>query len=85
MAIELGLENYTRYASNETEQAKRERRNRERTYLVLFVHDRSLSMLTGRACMLPEVRTECPALWDVLIAMPRMTWYAVRKIGIIRG
>ncbi|KAF9232013.1 hypothetical protein BU15DRAFT_67851 [Melanogaster broomeanus] len=31
-----------------------ERRNRERTYLVLFVHDRSLSMQTGRHWMLPE-------------------------------
>lgn len=32
----------------------RERRNRERTYYVLWVHDRSLSMQTGRPWMLQE-------------------------------
>jgi hypothetical protein len=55
MAVELGL---TRFIShpvpNETDLQKLERRNRERTYLVLFVHDRSLSTQTGRHWMLPE-------------------------------
>lgn len=55
MAVELGL---NRYVANplphETEFQRLERRNRERTYLVLFVHDRSLSMQTGRNWMLPE-------------------------------
>lgn len=54
MAVELGL---NRYHANpplgETETQLRERRNRERTYLVLFVHDRSLSTQTGRNWMLP--------------------------------
>ncbi|KAK7023786.1 Zn(2)-C6 fungal-type domain-containing protein [Favolaschia claudopus] len=43
MAVELGLNRYLL-----------ERRNRERTYLVLFTHDRSLSIQTGRSWMLPE-------------------------------
>jgi hypothetical protein len=56
MAIELGLNRYYANSSpNETEFQLRERRNRERTYLVLFVHDRSLATQTGRAWMLPEV------------------------------
>ncbi|EIN07589.1 hypothetical protein PUNSTDRAFT_126610 [Punctularia strigosozonata HHB-11173 SS5] len=56
MAVELGLNRYVpaRHLHGETEFALRERRNRERTYLVLFVHDRSLSMQTGRQWMLPE-------------------------------
>ncbi|KAF9052795.1 fungal-specific transcription factor domain-containing protein [Panaeolus papilionaceus] len=55
MAVELGLNRYTPYPPNhETEFQRLERRNRERTYLVLFVHDRSLSMQTGRNWMLPE-------------------------------
>ncbi|KAI0049688.1 hypothetical protein FA95DRAFT_817460 [Auriscalpium vulgare] len=57
MAVELGLNRY--YSTpppGETEFQRSERRNRERTYLVLFVHDRSLSMQTGRQWMLPEVR-----------------------------
>jgi hypothetical protein len=55
MAVELGLNRYTaRPPPHETEFQLRERRNRERTYLVLFVHDRSLSMQTGRQWMLPE-------------------------------
>lgn len=55
MAVELGLNRH--YASpppNETEFQLLERRNRERTYLVLFIHDRSLSTQTGRSWMLPE-------------------------------
>jgi hypothetical protein len=57
MAVELGLNRYVSPPPpNETELQLRERRNRERTYLVLFVHDRSLSMQTGRQWMLPEVR-----------------------------
>ena len=39
---------------NESIEQLLERRNRERTYLVLFVHDRSLSMQTGKHWMLPE-------------------------------
>ena len=55
MAIELGLNSYVPSPStSETEFQRLERRNRERTYLVLFVHDRSLSILTGRHWMLPE-------------------------------
>ncbi|KDR81356.1 hypothetical protein GALMADRAFT_239209 [Galerina marginata CBS 339.88] len=55
MAVELGLNRYVPNPSpTETEFQKLERRNRERTYLVLFVHDRSLSMQTGRNWMLPE-------------------------------
>ncbi|KAI0272138.1 fungal-specific transcription factor domain-containing protein [Russula aff. rugulosa BPL654] len=55
MSVELGLNRYlSSPPPNETELQLRERRNRERTYLVLFVHDRSLSMQTGRQWMLPE-------------------------------
>ncbi|KAH9967928.1 fungal-specific transcription factor domain-containing protein [Russula dissimulans] len=55
MAVELGLNRYVSPPPpTETELQLRERRNRERTYLVLFVHDRSLSMQTGRQWMLPE-------------------------------
>lgn len=57
MAVELGLNRYLATPPpNESEFHMRERRNRERTYLVLWVHDRSLSMQTGRQWMLPEVR-----------------------------
>jgi hypothetical protein len=57
MSVELGLNRYVSPPPpNETELQLRERRNRERTYFVLFVHDRSLSMQTGRQWMLPEVR-----------------------------
>ncbi len=55
MAVELGLNRYIAHPSPaETDFQRLERRNRERTYLVLFVHDRSLSMQTGRHWMLPE-------------------------------
>ncbi|KAF8623945.1 hypothetical protein AX15_006110 [Amanita polypyramis BW_CC] len=55
MAVELDLNCYVPVPpANETEYQKLERRNRERTYLVLFVHDRSLSTQTGRHWMLPE-------------------------------
>ncbi|KAG8801147.1 hypothetical protein FRC16_001206, partial [Serendipita sp. 398] len=54
MAVELGLNTYVGHPEGESEEKKRERRNRERTYLVLWVHDRSLSMQTGRNWMLPE-------------------------------
>ncbi|KAF8197377.1 fungal-specific transcription factor domain-containing protein [Pholiota molesta] len=55
MAVELGLNRYIAHPSpSETDFQRLERRNRERTYLVLFVHDRSLSMQTGRHWMLPE-------------------------------
>ena len=55
MAIDLGLNRYVgRRPTGETELQMRERRNRERTYLVLWVHDRSLSMQTGKHWMLPK-------------------------------
>ncbi|KAJ3761851.1 protein priB [Lentinula raphanica] len=55
MAIEIGLNRYTPNPPlNETKLQRLERRNRERTYLVLYVHDRSLSTQTGRPWMLPE-------------------------------
>lgn len=55
MAVELGLNRHVpKPSENETDDQMRERRDRERTYLVLFVHDRSLSMQTGRHWMLPE-------------------------------
>ncbi|OSX64716.1 hypothetical protein POSPLADRAFT_1073166 [Postia placenta MAD-698-R-SB12] len=53
MSVELGLNRYVGKPQGETELQLRERRNRERTYLVLFVHDRSLSMQTGKHWMLP--------------------------------
>lgn len=55
MAVELGLNRYSRRYDKENPLQHLERRNRERTYLVLWVHDRSLSMQTGRQWMLPEV------------------------------
>lgn len=54
MAVELGLNKVSQRSHRESELQLLERRNRERTYLVLFVHDRSLSMQTGRQWMLPE-------------------------------
>lgn len=55
MAVELGLNRYVgRRPPDENDLQMSERRNRERTYLVLFVHDRSLSTQTGRNWMLPE-------------------------------
>lgn len=55
MAVELGLNRYVeKPPADETDRQLLERRNRERTYLVLFVHDRSLSTQTGRQWMLPE-------------------------------
>jgi hypothetical protein len=55
MAVELGLNRYVSPPPpNESELQLQERRTRERTYLVLFVHDRSLSMQTGRPWMLLE-------------------------------
>lgn len=54
MAVELGLNRYVGKRPYETEMHRMERRNRERTYLVLWVHDRSLCMQTGKYWMLPE-------------------------------
>ncbi|KAF9070312.1 fungal-specific transcription factor domain-containing protein [Rhodocollybia butyracea] len=55
MAVELGLNRHIpNPLHNETEFQLLERRNRERTYLVLYIHDRSLSTQTGRNWMLPE-------------------------------
>ncbi|OCH95228.1 hypothetical protein OBBRIDRAFT_721011 [Obba rivulosa] len=55
MAVDLRLNRYVGHRTQqESEFELRERRNRERTYLVLFVHDRSLSMQTGKLWMLPE-------------------------------
>lgn len=55
MAVNLRLNRYVGHRQmNESIEQLLERRNRERTYLVLFVHDRSLSMQTGKHWMLPE-------------------------------
>ncbi|KAI0362810.1 hypothetical protein OH77DRAFT_1492105 [Trametes cingulata] len=55
MAVNLRLNKYVgRRQPQETTLNFLERRNRERTYLVLFVHDRSLSMQTGKHWMLHE-------------------------------
>ncbi|KAI0653216.1 fungal-specific transcription factor domain-containing protein [Cubamyces menziesii] len=55
MAVNLRLNKYVgRRQPHESNVAFLERRNRERTYLVLFVHDRSLSMQTGKQWMLHE-------------------------------
>ncbi|KAJ7135045.1 fungal-specific transcription factor domain-containing protein [Mycena crocata] len=55
MAVELGLNRYhATPPANESEFQRLERRNRERTYLVVWIHDRSLSTQTGRSWMLPE-------------------------------
>lgn len=55
MAVELGMNRFVLKApEGETDDQFRERRDRERTYLVLWVHDRSLAMQTGRHWMLPE-------------------------------
>lgn len=57
IAFELGLDKFVeKPPAGETVAQLRDRRNRERTFLVLFVHDRSLSMQTGRPWMIPEVR-----------------------------
>ena len=74
MAVELGLNRYVANPPpNETDFQMLERRNRERTYLVLFVHDRSLSTQTGRHWMLPE---------DELIRNS-VTWHK-RGGGVVR-
>ncbi|KAG6850463.1 hypothetical protein H0H93_012884 [Arthromyces matolae] len=55
MAVELKLNQYRAHPPpHETPLQLLERRNCERTYLVLFVHDRSLATQTGRHWMLPE-------------------------------
>ncbi|KAL4249524.1 Protease transcriptional activator prtT [Abortiporus biennis] len=55
MAVELGLNRFVgKPLPEESDLEIRERRSRERTYLLLFIHDRSLSFQTGRQWMLPE-------------------------------
>jgi len=55
MAVDLRLNRYLREAPpQETDIQRLERRNRERTYLVFFVHDRALSMQCNKQWMLPE-------------------------------
>ncbi len=55
MAVNLRLNKYVgKRQPSESQLHFFERRNRERTYLVLFVHDRSLSMQTGKHWMLHE-------------------------------
>ncbi len=55
MAVDLRLNRYVRNPPpHETEFQRLERRNRERTFLVLFVHDRALSMQCNKQWMLPE-------------------------------
>jgi hypothetical protein len=54
MAVELGLHKYVAQPpAGESEYQRLERKNRERTYLVLFIYDRSLMLRTGRDWMLP--------------------------------
>lgn len=90
MAVELGLNRFlAKPPANETEFQLLERRNRERTYLVLFVHDRSLSMQTGRHWMLPEVASinlNNPSVFYLLgcrmtlsdMQTPGMNWVVLR-------
>jgi hypothetical protein len=55
MAVDLRLNRFVRHSPpQETEFQRLERRARERTYLVLFVHDRALSMQCNKQWMLPE-------------------------------
>ncbi len=55
MAVNLRLNRYVGHRQmNESNEQLLERRNRERTFLVLFVYERSLSMQTGKHWMLPE-------------------------------
>jgi hypothetical protein len=54
MAVELGLHAYiSTPPTGESELQRLERGNRERTYLLLFVIDRALTLKTGRDWMLP--------------------------------
>lgn len=84
MAVELGLNRFlAKPPTNETEFQLLERRNRERTYLVLFVHDRSLSMQTGRHWMLPEVANINSDDHSVLYLLEcRMTLSDMRILGM---
>lgn len=86
MAVELGLNRFlAKPPANETEFQLLERRNRERTYLVLFVHDRSLSMQTGRHWMLPEVANvnlDNPSVFHLLGC--RTTLSDTRTLGMNR-
>lgn len=73
LALELGLNKSHRPQHQlESDLHRRERRNRERTYLVLYVHDRSLSMHTGRPGMLPstEELVRSARTWHVEGGMP---------------
>jgi len=55
MAVDLRLNRFVRHPPpQETDFQRLERRARERTYLVLFVHDRALSMQCNKQWMLPE-------------------------------
>lgn len=55
MAVDLKLNRFVpNPPAQETELQRMERRNRERTYLILFVHDRALSMQCNKQWMLPE-------------------------------
>ncbi|KAF9532438.1 fungal-specific transcription factor domain-containing protein [Crepidotus variabilis] len=57
MAVDLKLNRFVpNPPAQETDFQRMERRNRERTYLILFVHDRALSMQCNKQWMLPE----CP-------------------------
>lgn len=51
MAIEIGLHK----VNDGHDFTPIERRNRERTFLVLFIQDRTLAMLLGNQAMLQEV------------------------------
>ncbi|KAH8829700.1 fungal-specific transcription factor domain-containing protein [Flagelloscypha sp. PMI_526] len=72
MAVDLGLNHYHAVPPGETPLQHLERRNRERTYLVLFIHDRSLATQTGKNWMLLD--DECiqrSATWHEGTTTPR--------------
>ena len=76
MAVNLRLNRYVgANQTHETHQQFLERRNKERTYLVLFVHDRSLSMQTGKHWMLPEDDglVQCHRRWHEEVPMGQRT------------
>lgn len=75
MAVELGLNRYTPIPpESETHLQRLGRRNRERTYLVLHVHDRSLAIQTGRLWMLPEVRHRTHNKYSYVVVLSKLNF-----------
>lgn len=72
MAVDLGL-NHIHLPVKETPLQHAERRNRERTYLVLFIHDRSLATQTGKNWMLLDDEfIQKSAMWhEAGVSSPR--------------